>query len=325
MRSAPTSEGLSTSTAIPVFTPSSTNSAFFPKYTRAISPSVQLAGGTTELIITPLIASRSSPASVKRFRVSTPYSSTVCSRAVVNRQLAISSSPRNTPSTVLVFPTSIVSSINAPPPRRRQSPSSIARLRVPLAAIPPARAPLSCPCRFPRRCSRARACLSRNSTPIRIAPPRSPRRPAKTCRNRPRIPAATAPAIPCAIALCPTPRAGRWPHSKAPPETSPDSHSPRSPRLQTGSGSAPHASPSRFRRLFSRESANHLAISDPRCSLRRPRASCTPASRSLLLREHHGAFRFARVTQLQRHAVGRVCLEKVMDALAEEAALQPLL
>src|ERR1700682_3704000 len=81
---------------------------------RAISPSVQFTGGTTELIITPLIASRSSPASVNRFRVSTPYSSTVCCRAVVNRQLAINSSPRKTPNTVFVLPTSMVSSIGIP-------------------------------------------------------------------------------------------------------------------------------------------------------------------------------------------------------------------
>src|SRR5207248_7430711 len=67
---------------------------------------------------TPVIASRSSPASVNRFLVSTPYSSTVCSRAVVNRQLAINSSPRNTPSTVLVLPTSIVSNVpESPKPR----------------------------------------------------------------------------------------------------------------------------------------------------------------------------------------------------------------
>src|SRR2546429_671839 len=111
MRSAPTSDGLSTSTAIPVFTPISTKSAFFPKYTRDISPSVQLTGGTTELMITPVMSLRSSPARVNRLRVSTPYSSTVCSRAVVSRQFAISCGPRNTPSTVFVFPTSIVSSI----------------------------------------------------------------------------------------------------------------------------------------------------------------------------------------------------------------------
>src|SRR5215831_5407621 len=65
-------------------------------------------------MITPVMSFRSIPASANRLRVSTPYSSTVCSRAVVNRQLAISSSPRNTPSTVFVFPTSIVSSISSP-------------------------------------------------------------------------------------------------------------------------------------------------------------------------------------------------------------------
>src|SRR5271155_3754631 len=118
IRSAPTSRGLSTSTAIPVLTPGSTKSARRPKYFFAISPSVQFTVATTELTITPPIASRSSPASEKRLRVRTPYSSTVCSRAVVSRQFATNSSPRNTPSTVLVFPTSIVSSIAHPVVRR---------------------------------------------------------------------------------------------------------------------------------------------------------------------------------------------------------------
>src|SRR3954467_14209530 len=78
---------------------------------RDISASVQFTGGTTELTITPLIPEPSRPAMVNKFRVNTPYSSTVCSRAVVNRQFAINSSPRNTPNTVFVFPTSMVSSI----------------------------------------------------------------------------------------------------------------------------------------------------------------------------------------------------------------------
>src|ERR1700722_7691360 len=76
-----------------------------------ISASVQFMGGTTELMITPRIAETSRPAIVKRVRVSTPYSSTVWTRAVVKRQFAMSSSSRNTPRTVFVFPTSIVSSI----------------------------------------------------------------------------------------------------------------------------------------------------------------------------------------------------------------------
>src|SRR5450432_2791746 len=84
---------------------------------RAISTRVRFTGGTTELTITPVIASRSSPARENRLRVSTPYSSTVCSRAVVRRQLATSSASRNTPKTVFVFPTSIVSSICLRPAR----------------------------------------------------------------------------------------------------------------------------------------------------------------------------------------------------------------
>src|SRR5208283_6076362 len=111
MRSAPTSIGLSTCTDMPVFTPISTKRAFLPRYSRDISASVQFSGGTTELMITPLIISLFKPANENRLRVSTPYSSTVCVRAVVSLQLEISSSSRNTPSTVLVLPTSIVSSI----------------------------------------------------------------------------------------------------------------------------------------------------------------------------------------------------------------------
>ena len=42
-----------------------------------ISSSVELSGGTTELIITPLTVAGSMPASVKSSRVSMPYSSTV--------------------------------------------------------------------------------------------------------------------------------------------------------------------------------------------------------------------------------------------------------
>src|ERR1700689_4211631 len=76
-----------------------------------ISASVQFIGGTTELMITPPIAEPSRPAMVKRLRVSTPYSSTVWTRAVVRRQFAMSSSSRKTPRTVFVLPTSTVSSI----------------------------------------------------------------------------------------------------------------------------------------------------------------------------------------------------------------------
>src|SRR6516165_492851 len=70
-------------------------------------------GGTTELTITPCTSRGSSSFRVKRLRMSTPYSSTVCMRAVVSRQCATSSSPRKTPSTVLVLPTSMVKSILA--------------------------------------------------------------------------------------------------------------------------------------------------------------------------------------------------------------------
>src|ERR1700722_358174 len=79
---------------------------------RDISARVQFSGGTTELMITPRIADPSRPAIVKRLRVSTPYSSTVWTRAVVRRQFAMSSSSRKTPRTVFVLPTSTVSSIS---------------------------------------------------------------------------------------------------------------------------------------------------------------------------------------------------------------------
>jgi hypothetical protein len=41
---------------MPVFTPGSTNSAFFPRYTARHFRQRQFTGGTTELIITPAMA-----------------------------------------------------------------------------------------------------------------------------------------------------------------------------------------------------------------------------------------------------------------------------
>jgi len=55
-----------------------------------------------------------------------------------------------------------------------------------------------------------------------------------------------------------------------------------------------------------------------------PRAARAPATCRLFLRQHHRAFRLTGVTKVERNAIGRVDLEKMIDAFSEQAALQPL-
>ena len=55
-----------------------------------------------------------------------------------------------------------------------------------------------------------------------------------------------------------------------------------------------------------------------------PRSPRPAAPRGLFFRQHHGAFRLACMPQFQRHAIRRIRLEKMVDALPEKAALQPL-
>src|SRR5947209_3251586 len=110
MRSAPTSLGGSYRIGIPVFTPGSTTSGSWPRYCRQSVTTTGVSGGTTLASDTPAIWPTSTPEAANRLRTRMPYSSAVCSRRVVRRQWALSSSPSCTPKTVLVLPTSMVSS-----------------------------------------------------------------------------------------------------------------------------------------------------------------------------------------------------------------------
>src|SRR6267154_4546324 len=55
-----------------------------------------------------------------------------------------------------------------------------------------------------------------------------------------------------------------------------------------------------------------------------PAASRAAPSGGLFLSQYDRALRFGRVSQFQRHAIGRIHLEEVIDTLPEQAALQPL-
>src|SRR5215469_1687832 len=128
MRSAPTSDGLSHSTGIPVLMPGSTNSGLRWKYSSQTLRSVQSSGGTTDEIMMPLTSATSTLPMAKRLRKSTPYSSTVWVLMVATRQCATSRGAEflpeipgmfisYTPSTVLVLPTSRTNSIRSPQQR----------------------------------------------------------------------------------------------------------------------------------------------------------------------------------------------------------------
>src|SRR5438270_11424573 len=64
---------------------------------------------------------------------------------------------------------------------------------------------------------------------------------------------------------------------------------------------------------------------NPRCALGVPRAPRASSSSGLLFCQDNYTFWFARLPQFKRHAIRRIRLEKVIDALAEKAAFQPLL
>src|SRR4051812_36784324 len=108
MRSAPTSLGGSYRIGIPVFTPGSMTSGSWPRYCRQSATTTEVRGGTTLARATPAIWAMSTFEAANRLRTRIPYSSAVCSRRVVRRQCALSSSPSWTPSTVFVLPTSMV-------------------------------------------------------------------------------------------------------------------------------------------------------------------------------------------------------------------------
>src|SRR6516165_3594950 len=63
---------------------------------------------------------------------------------------------------------------------------------------------------------------------------------------------------------------------------------------------------------------------DSRRAFRVPDAPGAAASRALLLGKDYRAFWFSRVAELQACTVGGVRFEEMVDALAEEAAFQPL-
>src|SRR5215510_2510533 len=107
---------------MPVRTPGSTNSGLILKYPRAIDSKTLLRGGTTDATMSASIADASIPASERRLRARIPYSSTVRSRTVVSRQWARSLVFSYTPRTVLVFLTSITSSMPRPPVLDSRSP-----------------------------------------------------------------------------------------------------------------------------------------------------------------------------------------------------------
>ena len=96
---------------MPVSTPGPTTSGSWPRYCRASATTTGVRGGTTLARATASIRAGSSPDVAKRLRTSTPYSSAVCSRRVVTRQWTTSVPRSKTPRTVLVFPTSTVSSM----------------------------------------------------------------------------------------------------------------------------------------------------------------------------------------------------------------------
>src|SRR5664280_1418055 len=98
------------------------------------SRKVESSGGTTEEITMPCTELTSSPCIANKLRKRTPYSSTICVLMVETHQCA-SRRPApcsadlasKAPSTVLVLPTSMTSSMDYCPPSARTSPESTVR------------------------------------------------------------------------------------------------------------------------------------------------------------------------------------------------------
>src|SRR5215218_3306507 len=111
MRSAPTSRGLSVWIDRPVRVPGLTTTAGKLKYRVTMSRSAVVELGTTEEMTTPVIwLENESPVWSRSPANSTASSSAVRSVSVDRRHWCSSSEPRNTPSTVFVFPTFTASS-----------------------------------------------------------------------------------------------------------------------------------------------------------------------------------------------------------------------
>src|SRR5882724_5363106 len=74
------------------------------------------------------------------------------------------------------------------------------------------------------------------------------------------------------------------------------------------------------RRQFWPKKKRHV---NARRALGVPFASRPSATGGLLLCQHYGAFRLAGMSQIERHAICRIRLEKMENVLSEEAASQP--
>src|SRR5262245_61377081 len=112
MRSAPTSRGLSVWIDRPVRVPGSTTTGGKLKYRLTMSRRAVVDVGTTDEMTTPVIwFENERPACSSRPPNRTASSSAVRSISVESRHCCWISAPRNTPSTVLVFPTFTASSI----------------------------------------------------------------------------------------------------------------------------------------------------------------------------------------------------------------------
>ena len=111
MRSGPTCLGFSVTMRIPVLIPADTTTGFTPKYLMIALPSECITSGTTDAMITALILELSIPCLSTSSCKVIPYSSDVLGCFVFIRNVPNNSSLSNTPSVILVFPTSITRSI----------------------------------------------------------------------------------------------------------------------------------------------------------------------------------------------------------------------
>src|SRR5204863_2540615 len=104
-------EGLSYRIGIPVASPGSLVRVGTPKYRLDMELMVGVSGGTTDPRMMARICTRSIRLCANNPPTSSPSSSDVRSRSVWSRQLWMRVAPSNTPSTILVLPTSIARSI----------------------------------------------------------------------------------------------------------------------------------------------------------------------------------------------------------------------
>ncbi len=116
---------------MPVLVAGSTVSGVRPKYRSAISCIVPVRGGTTDDRMMPVIEALSRPLWPNSCDTRMPSSSAVRSRSVCSRQLWVSLAPSNTPSTILVLPTSIARSIGVPSYFQTTSPAMTRSTRFP--------------------------------------------------------------------------------------------------------------------------------------------------------------------------------------------------